>query len=215
MAHTPNPICSESAPGVTEIAAVVLPSFTFAPFAGRSPLDKCDTDLVLMTKLFRHDVPAALHVNEPSVAELLKTTVGGDFQGKRGEHLLLETSLTNSLGKPGRYILLIGLGEANAYDSKTSCLVFETLFTQALELGVKSITIPFIPNPMTKGSLTHKATAFKLKHVLVRVLQRWTGPVALEEVKMYCTPAAVRHIQEGLRIEAGEGCPCKKPKAPK
>lgn len=211
MAHIVlQPTCSESAPGATENPAIVLPSFTFAPFAGRTPMDKCNTDLVLMTKLFRHDVPAALHVDEPSVADLLKTTVKEEFQGKRGESRLLKTSLPNSNGDPGRYILLVGLGPANFYDSKTSCLVFETLFTQALELGVKSVTIPFIPNPMTKGSLTHKATAFKLKRVLARVLAKWKGPVALTEVKMYCAPAAVRHIQNGLLIEAGESCPCPK-----
>jgi hypothetical protein len=196
-----------------EDSGVVLPSFTFAPFAGRMPLDEVPSDLVLMTKLYRHDIPAALHVSEPSVATLLKTTIQEEFAGKRGEFQLLQSCLPNSQGEPGRHILLIGLGPVNSYNSKTSCRVFEILFEQALELGATSVLVPFIPNPMTKESLTHKATAFKMKHVLTRVLREWKGPVSLTEVKFYCSPAAVRHIQQGLQINAGDGCPCANPRS--
>lgn len=187
---------------------IVLPSFTFAPFAGRLPLDAVKTDLVLMTKLFRHDVPAAIHVSEPSVAELLKTTIKEEFPGKRLEVRLLESPLLNSEGQEGRYILLIGLGQQQSYGSSITCKVFETLFTQALELGVRHVTVPFIPNPMTRTVMTHRATAFKMKHVLKQVLREWSGPVSLVEVMSYCTPAAVRHIEAGLQIDQGDGCPC-------
>jgi hypothetical protein len=62
---------------------------------------------------------------------------------------------------------------------------------------------------MTKTSMTHRATAFKMKHVLRQVLREWEGPVSLQEVMVYCAPAAVRHIQTGLQIELPtEGCPC-------
>jgi hypothetical protein len=197
-----------SACPTAENAAPVLPSFTFAPFAGRQPIDAVCTDLVLMTKFYQHDIPAALHVNDPSVAELLRTTIGEEFRGKRGEVRLLQTPLLNTRGEPGRQILLFGLGPANSYDARTSCCVFETLFTQALELGVATVLVPFVPNPMTKDSLTHKATAFKMKHVLTRVLQGWQSPVSLTEVKTYCSPSAVRHIQAGLEIVQKDGCPC-------
>lgn len=207
MAHKVHPNCRGQSTNVAENSGLVLPSFTFAPFAGRSPLDEVQTDLVLMTRLYRHDVHAALHVNEPNVANLLKVTMKEEFLGKRGEFRLLQTELPNSQGQPGRQILLIGLGQARSYDSKTSCQVFEILFRQALELGVSSVTVPFIPNPTTKDSLTHKATAYKLKHVLTRVLQSWSGPVGLKEVKLYCTPAAVRHIAAGLAINPAD-CPC-------
>lgn len=207
MAHKAlQPVCmTEEA---AENSPVVLPSFTFAPFAGRQALDSVPTDLVLMTKLYRHDVHLALHVSEPDVATLLKTTVKEEFAGKRGEFRLLQSSLPSTQADTGRYILLVGLGQASSYDSKTACRVFEILFTQALELGVKSVLVPFIPNPKTRDSLTHKATAYKLKHVLSRVLHEWTGPVGLTEVVMYCAPAAVRHIEAGLAIDRGEGCPC-------
>jgi hypothetical protein len=187
---------------------IVLPSFTFAPFAGRSPIDEVQTDLVLMTKLYRHDIPAAIHVSEPSVAHLLKTTINEEFAGKRGEVRLLPTPLLNSEGQEGRQILLIGLGPQQNYKSSITCMVFATLFQQALELGVRHVTVPFIPNPMTKAQLTHRATAFKMKHVLKQVLRDWNGPVALTEVTSYCTPAAVRHIEAGLQIGQGDGCPC-------
>jgi hypothetical protein len=209
MAHKVLPkIClgDEAAEG----NGIVLPSFTFAPFAGRTPLDEVSTDLVLMTKLYRHDIPAALHISEPSVAELLKSIIGEEFAGKRGEVNLVQSSLPNSQGEAGRYFLLYGLGPEQSYGSRTTCALFETFFKQALELGVAHVVVPFIPNPMTKNSMTHRATAFKLKHVLRQVLADWQGPVALREVMMYCTPAAVRHIQAGLSIEPGEGhgCPC-------
>lgn len=207
MAHkVPPPIClgDEAA----ENHGMVLPSFTFAPFAGRTPLDDVETDLVLMTKLYRHDIPAALHVSEPSVAELLKSTIKEDFAGKRGEVNLVQSSLPNSQGESGRYFLLYGLGPEQSYGGRTTCALFETFFRTALELGVQHVVVPFIPNPMTKNSMTHRATAFKLKHVMRQVLRHWQGPVALREVMLYCTPAAVRHIQAGLQIEQGDKCPC-------
>ena len=201
------PIClNEEA---AENSGIVLPSFTLAPFAGRTPLDEVSTDLVLMTKLYRHDIPAALHVSEPSAAELLKSSIGEEFSGKRGQVSLLQSTLPNSQGEPGRYFLLYGLGPEQHYGGRTTCALFETFFKQALELGVAHVTVPFIPNPMTKNSMTHRATAFKLKHVLRQVLRAWQGPVPLREVTLYCTPAAVRHIKAGLQIELPEGgCPC-------
>ena len=213
MAHKVlQPIClvdDES----TENSGLVLPSFTFAPFAGRKPLDDLPTDLVLMAKLYRHDIPAALHVSEPDVAHLLRTTVKKEFVGKRGEVRLLQTPLLNSQGQRGRHVLLFGLGDQSSYGSRTSCKVFEAFFLKALELGARHVTVPFIPNPMTKTQMTHRATAFKMKHVLRQVLHSWQGPVALTEVMLYCSPAAVRHIEAGLAIEQGEGCPCEHKRA--
>jgi hypothetical protein len=201
------PICLSAEAG--EDNGIVLPSFTFAPFAGRTPLDELETDLVLMTKFYRHDIPAALHVNDTSVAHLLKTTIKEEFAGKRGEVRLLQSPLLNTQQQESRTFFLYGLGPQQHYGSRISCSVFEAFFTHALESGAKHVIIPFIPNPMSKGQMTHRATAFKMKHVLRQVLRDWQGrDVSLTEVMSYCSPAALRHIQAGLQIEQGEGCPC-------
>jgi hypothetical protein len=189
-------------------SGIVVPSFTFEPYAGRKPLDEIPADLVLVTKLYRHDIPAALHLREPSVGELLKTTVREGFSGKKGTTELLRVPLLNSRGDTERFVLMVGLGPATSYCGRTACNVFETLFNQALDLGVSNVLVPFIPNPMTKYSLTHKATAFKLKSVLKQVLAQRGGAGALQEIKIYCHPAAVRYIQEGLSIDHGEACSC-------
>ena len=209
MAQVKQSNSSALPPLVIEAARnVVMPAFSFAPFMGRKPLDTLDTDLVLVTKLYRTAVPAALHVRDGAVAERIKVICKSDFLGKKGDSRLLEVPLPNARGKKGRYVHLLGLGPASGYCGQTACGTFEEFFKKALELGVERVTLPFIPNPMTKTSLSHKLTAFKMKKTLLRVLQGHKGPVALKEVQIYCHPAAVRSIQEGLDAEQGDDCRC-------
>ncbi len=203
------PIYLDSSALAEEREEVVMPTFTFAPLMGRSPLDVLETDMVLMTKLYRMDVPASMHVRNPDVAEMLKDSLREQFAGKKGTSQLLEAPLPNSRGQSGRYIFLFGLGPAESYTGQVACQTFEVFLKKALELGVERVTIPFIPNPMTKTSLTHKATAYKLKQVVARVLSEHEGPVELKEIQIYCTPPAVRHIKHGLEIEHGkDDCHC-------
>jgi hypothetical protein len=186
---------------------VTLPAFTFDPRAGVTPLDDIESDLVLITKLYRMELPMALHPAEPSVLELLGRTIQREFHGKRGSTKLLQVPLRNTQGALGRYLLLAGLGPAPSFNGKTVCSVFESLFVQAIELGVETVLVPFVPNRMTKNSLTHKATAFKMKSVLAQVAKRMNGVGKLREIKLFCAPPAVRHIQSGLSIEHGD-CGC-------
>lgn len=202
----PNQTCSGTGVKV-EVEGIKLPEFYFEPFAGRKPLDDFDTDLVLLTKLYRMDVPDVLHFRQPDVAELVRKKVKESFPGKKGAHALVQTGLNDSQGKPNRQLLLIGLGPASSYCSNTACAVFRLFIEQALELGCEEVTIPFIPNPMT--TYTHKATAFKLKNTLAQVLaERGDKPNTLKKIRVWCTPPAVRSIKQGLQITQGDGCGC-------
>lgn len=193
---------------VVEDSGIVLPSFKFVAGAGRKPLDDVHTDLVLLTKLYRMDVPATLHPTDPDVAETLLRTVRENFPGKKGTTKLLPVPLRNSRGEPGRILMLAGLGQSVNYCGQVACSVFRKFFEQAIDLKVESVLVPFVPNPMTKTLLTHKATAFKLKSVLQEVVKERGGAGRLKEIQIYCHPAAVATIREGLRIEQGEGCNC-------
>jgi hypothetical protein len=193
---------------LVEDSGITLPSFKFVANAGRKALDDIDTDLVLITKLYRMEVPAALHHREPNVAGLLKRTVKEGFHGKKGTARLLSVPLPNSRGDSGRYVLFLGLGQAINYCGQTACSVFRKLFETALDLEVESVLVPFVPNPMTKNALTHKATAFKLKSVLTEVVRERGHAGKLREIKLFCHPNAVPTIQDGLSIEQGEGCNC-------
>jgi hypothetical protein len=189
-------------------SGIELPNFTFVPRAGSVALDDIDTDLVLLTKLYRMDIPAALHATESNAGSILRQTVKGGFSGKKGSTKLLHVPLRNSHGELGRHMLLVGLGPAGSYNGQTACQVFETFFRTAFELDVESVLIPFCPNPMTKQLLTHRATAFKLKSVLSKLVKDRGGLGKLREVKIYCAPPAVRHINSGLSIEQGDDCRC-------
>ncbi|HEY9790283.1 MAG TPA: hypothetical protein V6D22_07790 [Candidatus Obscuribacterales bacterium] len=191
-----------------EDSGITLPSFKFVANAGRKALDDIDTDLVLITKLYRMDVPAALHHREPNVADILKRTVNEGFHGKKGTARLLTVPLRNSRGESGRYVLFLGLGQAINYCGQTACTVFRKLFQTAIDLEVESVLVPFVPNPMTKTALTHKATAFKMKSILAEVVAERGHAGKLREIKVFCHPNAVPTIQDGLMIEQGEGCNC-------
>lgn len=209
MAHVKDSDGSTTPRIVLELEDVALPAFTFAPFMGRRPLDQIDTDIVLMTRLYRMAVPAAMHVKDPLIGKELKRIFKSTFQGKRGDTELVKVQLSDSQGDPGRYIYLVGLGHARGYCGSTACSTFDLFFQKVFELGVESATIPFIPNPMTRQQMTHKATAFKLKRTLLNAVKARGGAGNLQEIQIYCHPAAVRSIMDGLLIEQGmEDCHC-------
>jgi hypothetical protein len=195
---------------VLDVAGSTL-TFVFVPTIGRAPLDDLNTDLDLITKVQAQRLPAALRFGDNEVLRSVTDAVSTDFPGRRGTRKLMTVPLKNSRSEHGRHLLFFGLGQSQHYDGNIVCETFEALFQQALELGSESVTVPFVPNPMTKDCLSHKATAFKLKDVLRQVLEKHTGPVSLREVKLWCSGAAVRHIRQALQSEAdsnNEGCHC-------
>jgi hypothetical protein len=195
------------APVVREIAGVEI-KFVFVPTIGRAPLDELDTDLALITKVHAMDLPAAVRIGDSDVLRHITDTIRSEFPGRRGTYKVLNVPLKNSRRENGRHLLFFGLGPCQTYNGNIVCDTFRTLFTQALELRSESVTVPFIPNPMTKDCLSHKSTALWLKDVLRQVLEKHEGPVSLREVKLWCSPAAVRHIRKALEGTDGEGCYC-------
>jgi len=154
------------------------------------------------------DLPTALRFSDNTVMQQVTETVRSDFPGRRGTFKVLSVPLRNSRQTEGRHLMFFGLGPCQQYDGNIVCETFDTLFSQALDLDVESVTVPFVPNPMTKDCLTHKATAFKLKDVLRKVIEKAEKPVKLREIKLWCTASAVRHIIGALKGDSGEGCFC-------
>ena len=195
MPQLMNPTASEALVVKVDDSGIVLPTFTFVPHASKVPLDDIPADLVLLTKFHGHDIPATLYPCEPVTEELLRRTVKDEFSGRRGTIRLLPAGLRNSRGGLGSHFFLAGLGSASSYDGMVACAVFESFFKEAI--ARESVIVPFVPNAMTKESLTHRATAFHLKSVLRRVAAEH-GIGKLKEIKIYCHSSAVRHITTGL-----------------
>lgn len=189
-----------------EIAGVQL-TFVFVSNIGKAPVDGLNSDLDLITKVHAMDLHEVLRFGDQDVFRQVADTVS-EFPGRRGTSKLLQVPLKNSRGEKARRLMFVGLGPCQQFDGNIVCETFETLFAQALEIGAESVTVPFIPNPMTKDRLSHKATAYKLKDVLKRLLEKQEVPVNLREVKIWCTPPAVRHIKAALLHERPEGCHC-------
>lgn len=190
---------------------VNMPRFTFAATMGRKSIEEIKTDLVLVTMLHRMSVPGSLKLKTPEVAELVKQTIKAkNFDGKSGSRLLIETSLKKTDGEAGRHVLLVGLGRASCYKADTAYNVVQLLVDEAIQVGARTVTIPFVPNRMTEGCLNLKATAFKLKCAVAQRFSELDGEVSLKEIQIYCTPQAKRHIQQGLEIplEAESDCRC-------
>lgn len=178
----------------------LMPSFTFHTGIGRAQLDDVKTDLVVIPKLASHKVPRDLYLRDDSVIRLIKAGIAQhDFSGACGQKLVIDTPLEDSDGLPQRRVLLLGIGRSDKFCVEAASQAFDTLFEEAIRLGVKSLTVPFVANRATgSNSMTLKGMAFLLKQSLVRRLRAAGGPVALKEIKIFCSHQARANIQRGL-----------------
>lgn len=183
---------------------VEKPAIVFAAQMGRKPIEEIDTDLILLTMLSGMKVPRDLHAKDKEVAELIKSAISSEgFEGKRGDKQLIEISA-------GKHVLLLGLGRAEKFCGGTALAVFQQFLDEAIKLGVRRITVPFIPNRGTASCLTMKGMGHKLNFALDRCFKQLKQPVQLEEVQVYCTPQAKMHIEKGIKIplEDSDSCYC-------
>jgi hypothetical protein len=180
------------------------PEIVFAAQMGRKSVDEIDTDLILLTMLCGMKVPRDLHARDGAVAELIKSAISNEgFEGKRGDKLLIEIP-------GGKHVLLVGLGRAEKFCGGTAYAVFEEFLQEAIKLGVRRITVPFIPNRGTASCLTMKGMGHKLNAALSKCYKQLQQPVELAQVQIYCTPQAKSHIEKGVQIplEDGDSCHC-------
>jgi hypothetical protein len=187
----------------------VLVSCTFAPHANKIPIDEVPADMVMIAKSQGVKLPHALHMVHPDHAEMVRSALLEDFSGHSGEIKLLPLKLRPSQPGLSRHLALVGLGPSHAYCDSVVCSAFETFLNQAVDQGARTVLVPFVVNNNSEFALTHKATAYRLKSIVKRVAQSRGGLGQLQEIKIYCTPAAVKSIREGLNIpHAGNTCGC-------
>lgn len=185
------------------------PMYQLVPLMGRKSLDDLDTDLVLLPVLAGMKVPRDLHARKTAVAELIKQSIKDeDFQGKRGETLLINVDSDSSQEKPGPKVLLAGLGRHDQFCGRVAFQMFKLLIEEAIEQKARRVTIPFVPNRGTSSCLTMKGMAHKLNLAVTRVFEEQDREVALRELQIFCTPQAKLHIEKGLAIpvDGTSGC---------
>ncbi|MBX9573858.1 MAG: hypothetical protein K2X77_33485 [Candidatus Obscuribacterales bacterium] len=178
------------------------PEFLFAARMGRESIEDIQTDLVLIPVLSGMKVPRDLRADSEEVGELIKQAIkDNNFAGKRGETLLVETSLPSSTGEGSRKLLLAGLGRADKFCARAAEGVFGALVDEACRLNAARVTIPFIPNRGTGACLNMKGMAHRMNIALnKRLAQKGDEEVSLTEVQIFCTPQAKPHIEQGLSI---------------
>lgn len=185
------------------------PVFIFAPEIGRKAIDEIETDLVLVPVLSGMRVPRDLHAKTTDVGEQIRSAIEADgFVGKCGQKVLIDTGIPAGSSQSNRHLLLAGLGRPNKFCAGTAYKVFESLIEEAIQLGVRRVTVPFAPNRGTGSCLNMKGMAHKLNAAVTNCFKRLDGPVALCEVQIYCTPQAKPFIQKGLDIPVGDDDPC-------
>ena len=184
---------------VDEAQPAALPQFSFATSLGRGSIEDVTTDIVLIPMLYGMSVPQSLHADDQGVGAVIRTAIHDHgFEGKRGTSLPVETELLDSQGGNNRVVLLAGLGRPQCFDADVAESVFGKLIEEAVTRGSTTILIPFIANRMTKTCLNLKGTAHRLKRAVVHAFAKLDGPVALKEIKIYCSPQAKAHIEKGL-----------------
>lgn len=177
----------------------VLPVFTFETSLGRRSIEDVPTDMVMIPVLYGMSVPQSLKAGNENVAEQIVSAIKlNSFEGKRGTNLAVETSLVDSTGDGKRVVLLAGLGRPQCFGADVAEAVFGQMIDEAIARKMVEITIPFIANRMTKQCLNLKGTAHRLKKAVHSRFAVLTGPVALREIKIYCSPQARPHIEKGL-----------------
>lgn len=187
-----------------------MPKFVFAADMGRRSLDEIETDLVLLTVLTGMEVPRDLHAKSSTVGDQIKSSINASsFEGRRGESLLIETECPGTTDGASLNVLVVGLGRPEKFCAGVAQGVFQQIINEAIRLKARRVTIPFAPNRGTSSNVNMKCMGFQLKQALSKCLQEHGADLALEEVQIYCTSQAKRHIEQGLNIPVkSKACPC-------
>lgn len=190
--------------------AMVMPTFTFLTKMGQVPIDEIQTDFILVPMLQGMKVHEALRVRDQEIGEQVRAVIKeSSFEGKRGTHLAVLTSLPGKKADSKRWVFLAGLGEFHCYGPRTVNEVFESMLREALERKVECITIPFVSNRGTSNCLNHGATAYHLKTAVHKVIAEYPPQqVELKNIQIFCAPQAKSHIRQGLNLPLKENKPC-------
>jgi hypothetical protein len=178
-----------------------MPTFSvetaFGCFSKNHPED-FETDLLVLTMLAKMPFPSALNRLDAQLDGLLESdVVTHGFTAGLGEHRLFDL---RKHGLPPKYVLLVGLGAKETFNTKVVCGFFRLVIEVATKIGAKRVTIPFMPQRLTAESMNLRGNAAILR---CRVHESWSqGKLTdLEEIQVICAPQAKRHIEAGLGVE--------------
>lgn len=190
-----------------------MPAFTIVPLLGKSSLDSVGADLMLITMVQGMRVPSKLYAMDARVGGTIKDKIkSAHFGGRRGQSLLFDVPLTD--GDAKRKVLLHGIGRSEEYCGEVACEVFGKLIDEALEAGSSTVVVPLLAGGAAGGCVNIRSTVIKLRRMLAHKLASCDAGKAatIKEIKLFCTPQAKRHVQDGLDhilpAKHSEGCNC-------
>lgn len=195
----------------------VTPRFVYLTNIGNQQLEGIHTDLMLVTMLSSQRVPSCLHAQSTDIGDKIRNSISdAHFDGRCGQKLLVETELPGVSERYPRRLLITGIGSPHTFCTEKAYTVFGTLIDEALELRVKTITVPFVANRGTGACTNLKSMAYQLKVALTERFAKLTETPPLEEIQILCSKQAKRFIEMGLAIpvdlsaeeDSDEDCGC-------
>lgn len=160
--------------------------------------DDIQTDMLLIGKF------AGMALSGGAHNILLSSSLSDDepdFTGDEGEFKVVDAPADS----PQKKILFFGLGRAQKFGSHILRQLARTLVAQALEHGSGKVTIPVLPNRLTRGNITLSTTA----HIIACIVRSETAAIEGDKslvVEFACTPQARRYIQAGIRAGRHSNC---------
>jgi hypothetical protein len=169
-------------------------------------IENLSTDLLVLTQMSNaHMSQGTQKIDKKLGGTISKAIAAQGFTGQAAETILLDCA---KFKNEQRYVLLVGLGDPAHFKGYTVCGLMRTVLETARELGVAKITMPIFPNRQTEDELTLAGTAAIMS---CRVSTFGKLP-KLEEIELFCTPQARRHLQGGLICKVPHCENCANPK---
>lgn len=184
-------------------------NFVFNPSMGTRDdpgIENLATDLLVLTQMEgAHLSQGSQKIDQKLGGALSRAIAEQNFSGRAGEKVLIDCQAFKT-GQ--RYVLLVGLGDLAHFKGYTVCGLMRTVLETARTLGVAKVTLPIFPNRQTEDELTLAGSAAIMS---CRVATFGKLP-HLQELELFCTPQARRHLQGGLLCKTPHCVDCANPK---
>lgn len=184
-------------------------TFVFNPSMGTNAdpgIENIDTDLLVLTQMTESHMSQGMQkIDEKLDGALSKVMKEQNFSAQAGESVLVDCKDHSAASQ--RFVLVVGLGDLRKFKGYTVCGLMRKALETAKELGVRKMTLPIFPNRQTEQELNLAGSG---AIIACRVATFGELP-KLEEIELFCTPQARRHLQKGLFVHAPHCMVCADP----
>jgi hypothetical protein len=201
------PVLEEVAPVVRSPMPEIELSSCFGCFS-KNRLSKMSADIFVVTVMHNADLAGPFRALDQSLNGLLTQAIYEQkFNARLGERFLLDLS---ELNRPQKYILVVGLGEAQSFNGHVACALVRLITEVATRVGAKSVLLPIPPRRLTGEAVSLRGTGAIVRCRLEeRALRGELG--CLEKFQILCSPQARPYLAEGLALNGARCQSCSDP----